>query len=127
MHINNESEETKHAIVQKILDWIIPDSLKWQLKFFNFITLEGKHTNKNLNENKGNIKTLWKKIKDNEEIAIALELALEKQQNKKRPDENFITNTINILICNEAEIHVYKDLIKRIKKGEFFKKQVKLN
>lgn len=73
------------------------------------------------------IKKLKDQIKDNEEIAIALELALEKQQNKKRPDENFITNTINILICNEAEIHVYKDLIKRIKKGEFVKKQVKLN
>lgn len=73
------------------------------------------------------IKKLKSQIKDNEEIAIALELALEKQQNKKRPDENFITNTINILICNEAEIHVYKDLIKRIKKGEFAKKQVKLN
>ncbi|WDA55026.1 MAG: hypothetical protein PPFGHCPK_01507 (plasmid) [Spiroplasma endosymbiont of Drosophila atripex] len=70
MHINNESEETKHAIVQKILDWIIPDSLKWQLKFFNFITLEGKHTNKNLNENKENIKTLWKKIKENNEPTI---------------------------------------------------------
>ncbi|WJG71334.1 hypothetical protein [Spiroplasma ixodetis] len=72
-------------------------------------------------------KKLKEEIKDNDEIAIALELALEQQKNIKRPDENFITNTINILICNEAEIHVYKDLIKRIKKGEFAKKQEKMN
>lgn len=72
------------------------------------------------------IKKLKLQIKDNEEIAIALELTIEKEKNKKRPDENFITNTINILICNEAEIHVYKDLIKRIKKGEFTKKTSKV-
>lgn len=75
MHISNESEKIKAIIKQRILDWIIPDSLTWKLNFFNFLSLEGKHTNKNLKENekeekKEIIESAWKKIQENTEPTI---------------------------------------------------------
>lgn len=75
MQISNESEATKKVIKQRILDWIIPDSLTWKLNLFNFMSLEGKHTNKNLkdNEDEENIEIneqIWKKIQNNSEPTI---------------------------------------------------------
>lgn len=75
MQIGNESKETKEVIKQKILDWIVPDSLIWKLNFFNFISLKGEHTNKNIKESKNeedveNIKKVWKRIQENNEPTI---------------------------------------------------------
>lgn len=65
------------------------------------------------------IKKLQAQIKENKKISKFLQTELQNKEFEKNHDENFIMDTMHMLVCNEAEIHVYKDLIKKIKKGEF--------
>jgi len=70
---NTETDDVKKDLKQRILNWIIPESLTWTINFWGFVQFQGKHTKKNQNlEEQKPIKDeeKWAKIANNEEATI---------------------------------------------------------
>ncbi|WP_339047088.1 hypothetical protein [Spiroplasma endosymbiont of Colias croceus] len=67
------------------------------------------------------IKKLQEKIININNFFDYLKIQLEKEESKENPNEKFILNTKQMMVRSDIEINIYKNLIKKIKKGEFMK------
>jgi len=73
------------------------------------------------------IKKFKDRIKTAEDYYDFLQNEIEKREKNMKHNEGFIFNAMKMMVYAEAEINILKDIIKNIKKGEFDKKQLKLN
>lgn len=72
------------------------------------------------------IKKIKNRIKIVQNFYDNLEKEIEKYK-KIKDNVDFLFDSMKMMIYANAEINTLKDIIKNIKKGEFNKKQVKLN